>query len=210
MAATLLLFSVAASASPLGDPDSGSPGDEESTTTSIIMVAGAASIVLGLILYDVFSDAAREAESDSTAATVEDTGVDWEALPVAESGQQEASEESRTELLIVLQALPGPDGTAASDQLAEELGLALAGTRYRVQPNSVSIGSEYTPEEMARMTADFFSSDLFLALRRTSDGGLEAILLDDGGEPLAEGAFDEPAAEQISNLVLEATEAQAQ
>ncbi len=203
MAAALLFGGVAAQASSLGQPGGGS-SEEESANANLYLAAGATAVVLGVILYDIFSDAAAEEESaDSAAASVEDTGVDWESVPVAggdtpaETGNGEGSQT----LSLVVEILPGDGGSAEADRLAARMGLLLADAPVDVRPNSVDLGRDYTADEKARMVSDFFASDLFLAFRALEDGILAAFLLDGNGVLLAADTLREADPESLSSLV---------
>jgi|GEM_PF-6543914 len=204
MAAVLLFSGAAAQASPLGDPGGGS-SEEESQNSDLYLAVGATAVVVAIILYDVFSDAAREEEAaESAAASREDTGVDWESVPVAEGrAEEDAGEEEARSLALVVETLPGEDGGAASELLATRLGVILADTPIDVDPSPVSIGQGYTSAEKARMVADFFSSDLFLSLQPLDGGLLRVELLDGEGAQLASDTLQETDAEVVSEMVRE-------
>lgn len=204
MAAVLLFSGAAAQASPLGDPGGGSSG-EESDNSDLYLAVGATSVLVGIILYDIFSDAAREeGAADSAGASREDTGVDWESVPVAEGQEEEDSgEEEPGSLALVVETLPGEDGGQASELLASRLGVILADTPVEVDPSPVNIGQDYSSAEKARMVADFFSSDLFLSLQPLDGGLLRVELLDGEGAQLASDTLQEADAEVVSGMIRE-------
>ncbi|MFO7950130.1 MAG: hypothetical protein R6U36_07145 [Candidatus Fermentibacteraceae bacterium] len=204
MAAVLLFTGAVAHASPLGDPGGGS-SEEDSENSDLYLAIGATAVVVSIILYDIFSDAAREEEAaDSAGAAVEDTGVDWESVPVAGGrAEEEAGEEEPESLALVVETLPGEDGGSASELLASRLGLILADTPVEVDPSPVSIGQGYTSAEKARMVADFFSSDLFLSLQPLDSGLLKVELLDGEGARLASDTLQEADVEVVSEMIRE-------
>jgi hypothetical protein len=204
MATALLLAGAAAHASPLGDPGGGS-GEEESDSANLYLALGATTVVVGIIVYDIISDAAREdaGAADSSAAPVEDTGVDWESVPVAGGGSSEGDDGEPTSetLSLVVEALPGEGGGRTADGMASRLGANLADTPVEVDPSSVSIGRGYTRAEKARMVYDFFSADLFLSLQPLEDDMLEVFLLDDSGGELASDTLSASDAAAMADLV---------
>ena len=205
MAAALLLAGVAAQASPVGDPGGGT-SEEDSDNSDLYLAVGATSVLVAIILYDIFSDAAREdGASDSTGAIMEDTGVDWESVPVAEGqAEEDAGEQEPGSLALVVETLPGEDGGPASELLASQLVVILADTPVEVDPSPVNIGQGYTSTEKARMVADFFSSDLFLSLQPLDNGLLKVELLDVEGELLASDTLQQADAQAVSDMIREA------
>jgi hypothetical protein len=208
MAAALLLGSVSATASPLGEPGGGGGEDEGIVDADLILAAGATAVVVGLIVYDILSDSAREeAAADTASASVEDTGIDWSSVEVSTGDTTPSDEEDEEEtaaLTVVIEAFPGSGGTAAAAEIADGLGLLLAGTRFDVRPSPVSIGSGYTPEEKARMASDFFSSDVFVSMEPADDGTWRVAVLDDAGDELAAAPMTDPTAQGVRELIAEA------
>jgi len=206
MAAVLLFTGTVAQASPLGDPGGGGSSEEESDNSDLYLAVGATVVVVGIILYDIFSDAAREEEAaESAGASLEDTGVDWESVPVAEGqAEEDSGEEEPGSLALVVETLPGEDGGQTSELLASRLGVILADTQVDVDPSPVSIGQEYSSAEKARMVADFFSSDLFVSLQPLHGGLLKVELLDVEGAQLASDTLQEADAEVVSEMIRDA------
>jgi len=203
MAAVLLFSGAAAQASPLGDPGGGS-SEEESDNSDLYLAIGATSVLVGIILYDIFSDAAREegAADSAGGASREDTGVDWESVPVAEGqAEEDSGDEEPGSLALVVETLPGEDGGQASELLASRLEVILADTPVEVDPSPVNIGQGYSSAEKARMVADFFSSDLFLSLQPLDGGLLRVELLDGEGARLASDTLQEADAEVVSEMI---------
>lgn len=206
MVGALLLCSVSATASPLGQPGGGGGDDEGVANADLILAAGATAVVVGLIVYDILTDTGEETAEDSTSTSIEDTGVEWGQVEVAEGAEPSPAEDetAETRLTVVLEVLPVEQGSEASAELADALGLLLAGTRFDVRPNPVNIGSGYSAAEKARMAADFFGSNLFVSMQRSDEGSWRIALLDETGTELAADFLPEPDAESIALLVSEA------
>lgn len=159
----LLTLLASAYAAPAGSGGGGSsPADD--TSLEGWFALGAAALVAGILIWDIFRDSGDESAPPETPAG--ETGVDWAALQPVPT----------LPVVLGVSVLPGHDGWHTAQYL-QKLLLPLEDHGFRFGGDPVDFG-RLPPHQQARMAMDFLGYTWFLA------AGDSCLLLYTGhGEP---------------------------
>lgn len=144
--AAVLLFVPAASLADSGG-GGGTTQDDGSNDMTYLTIA-LAVLVGGFLIYDAIADAGQDVPAHPGGTGIVDTGVDWDrVMPSGTDGP----------VTVAVSLLPGPDGSARTQQLIGAL-RELLGEDMTVYDDPVDLGSG-SPVQRAALAREFFGID---------------------------------------------------